>query len=116
MRLRVPQAETVESWILKAKGAKPNLIPGTVHASARGKTKENIKSHESYQVYKVCSDSGKGAWGKVRETAHKTLATAHLGFTATSAAEVAANLAVLGFLSDTARSNRVDTLTLLFVS
>lgn len=52
----------------------------------------------------------------MRETAHKTLATAHSGFMATSAAEVAANLAVLGFLSDTARSNRVDTLTLLFVS
>lgn len=47
------------------------------------------------------------------ETAHKALATAHLGFLATGAAEVAANLSALGFLSDTAGSNRVDTLTFL---
>lgn len=88
----------MEGWVLKAEGAKPNLIPGTVCASARGKTEENIKSLESHQVYKVCSNSEKGAWGKVWETARKTLAAAHLGFLATTAAVVVANLAALGFL------------------
>lgn len=39
----------------------------------------------------------KGAWGKAGETAHKTLSTGRLGFLATSAAEVVANLAALGF-------------------
>lgn len=51
----------------------------------------------------------------MRETAHKTLAATLLGFLAASAAEAAANLAALGFLSDTAKSNRVDTLTFLVV-
>lgn len=73
----------MESWVLKAKETKPNLIPGTVCASARGKTEENIKSLESHQVYKVWNNSEKGAWGKVWEAARKTLATAHLGFLAT---------------------------------
>lgn len=41
------------------------------------------------------------------ERAHKTLATAHLGFLATSAAAVAAS----EFLSDSAGSKRVDLLT-----
>lgn len=41
------------------------------------------------------------------ERAHKPLATAHLGFLATSAAAVAAS----GFLSDSAGSKRVDLLT-----
>jgi len=49
----------------------------------------------------------------VRETAHRALATAHMGFMATSAAEVVANLAAFGYLSDTARSDRVDMLTFL---
>lgn len=69
------------------------------------KNEENIKSHESCQVYKVCGNSEKGAWGKLQERKQKTLATDHLGFIAA----VAVNPAALGFLSDTARSNRVDT-------
>lgn len=42
----MPQAETVESS--ESQEAKPNFIPDTTHASARGKTEENTKySHTS---------------------------------------------------------------------
>lgn len=101
---------------MKAKGAKTELIPATVCASARGKTEENtdwspmspIKSTKSAVM--VRREPGARC-----ETAHKTLATAHLGFLATSAAgvaaEVAADVEASEFLSDSAGSKRVDLLT-----
>lgn len=99
----------------ESQGGQTKLYPwySTCFCQRKNGGKYYVKSHESYQVYKVCSNSEKGAWSEVWETAHKTLATAHLGFLATSAAEIVANLAALGFLSDSARSNKVDTLTFL---
>lgn len=99
----------------ESQGAKPNLIPRKAHASARGKTEENIKySHMSpikstKSVIVVRGEPGAKCTLE-RERESTKLATAHLCFMDAVAAEVVVNLAVLGILSNTARSNKTNFL------
>lgn len=92
----------------ESQGGKADLIPAAVCASARGKTEENIKWGPISPIkFTKCAVMVRRELGARCERAHKTLATAHLGFLAASAAAVAAS----EFLSDSAGSKRVDLLT-----